>query len=551
MTTPTDHPGAAASRTAVSSRLSRTLGLISRPDTGTGPRTTLRWAAPVVLAVILALAGTLRVAGITDNPPGFFTDEAAVGYNAYTILNHGKDEYGEGWPLLFKSFGDYKLPVCIYSTVPFVAVFGLTELAVRLTSAVYGTLTVLTTYLLAAALFRRRSVGVAAAFFLAIAPWHIHFSRTGFGEMVTFPTFLILGLYLFLRSARDARLWPACGLALGITLYTYRSAWSVLPPLLLLLAFLYRREIIRHLRWALSGLALTVLMGLPLLVHLLYGGGDRSQQVSILNLNLGLWDTVRTFVSHYRSYFTVPFLFEEGDNGAITRHYLPGVGLLYRFQLPFLVLGFLGCLLRPNREKVIGLALLTLYPLAGALSDYSPISTRTILGAIAFSLLAAYGLTTLFDWLRRLRRPYRQAAAGLLLATVVVVAGVSLWSYVSRYHAEYPRLSAGYWGWQAGPKEIVEYFVSVEDSYDMLVMDSDFNSPGMFFRFYAPNDCARCVIGNTDRYDPRLKQLFALKPKNLPLSYTYQPLHSVTYPGGELAFLVVEITGPRTGPSAQ
>jgi len=292
-------------------------------------------------------------------------------------------------------------------------------------------------------------------------------------------------------------------------------------------------------------------MGLPLLVHLLYGGGDRSQQVSILNLDLGLWDTARTFALYYRSYFTMPFLFEQGDNGAITRHYLPGFGLLYRFPLPLLVLGFLGCLLRPNREKVIGLALLALYPLAGALSDYSPISTRTILGAIAFSLLTGYGLTTLFDWLRRLRRPYRQAAAGLLLAAVLVVASVSLSSYVSRYHTEYPKLSAGYWGWQAGPKEIVEYFVSVEDSYDMLVMDGEFNSPGMFFRFYAPNKCGRCVIGNTDRYNPRLRQLFALKPKNLPSSYTYQPLHAVTYPGGELAFLVVEITGPRGVSSAQ
>ena len=507
-----------------------------------------RWAVPLLLAAIVALGASVRIVGISDNPPGFFTDEASVGYNAYMVLKHGKDEHGEGWPVLFEAFGEYKLPVYIYSVVPFVAALGLSEFAVRFTSALYGTLTVVSAFLLASALFRQRSVGLAAALFLATTPWHIHYSRTGFGELVTFPAFLTLGLYLFLLSARGRKLWLATAVVFGLTLYTYRSAWIVLPPLLALLMVLYRREIYRDWRVALGSLNVVVIMAIPILVHLLGGSGDRSQEVSILNLNQGAWETFKTFAAQYRSYFSIGFLFDHGDDGAITRHYLPGFGQLYYLQLPFMVLGLLGLLIRPNREKAIVLALLVLYPLPGALSDASPISSRTILGPVVFSLLAGYGLMLAVNGLGRVYHPYGKAAAAVSLVVVLALAFASLASYLDRYHSTYPLVSAGYWGWQAGPKEIVEYFVSVEDGYDQLIMDGEFNAPWMFLRFYAPNACSKCVTGSAQLYDPARKQLFALKPKNIPPDYTYRAMHSITYPNGEPAFAVVEITGRSNRP---
>ena len=188
------------------------------------PAIVRRWAIPAALVAIIALGIAVRIVNITENPPGFFTDEAAIGYNAYTILTSGKDEYGESWPLLFRSFGDYKLPVFVYSVVPFVAIFGLTELAVRLAGATYGTLAIFTTFLLGSILFRRRSIGLAAALFLAITPWHIHYSRTGFGEMISFLPLLTLALYLFFRGVRQNGFWLASGVVFGLTLYTYRSA---------------------------------------------------------------------------------------------------------------------------------------------------------------------------------------------------------------------------------------------------------------------------------------------------------------------------------------
>jgi hypothetical protein len=504
-----------------------------------------RWAVPGVLGAVVVLALLLRVVNVTENPPGFFADEAALGYNAYTLLNSGTDEYGEPWPILFRSFDDYKLGISVYAAVPFVAVFGLTELAVRLVGVSFGVLAVITTFLLASAIFKSRAVGLSAAFFLATLPWHIHYSRTGFGEMVSFLPFLTLGLYLFLRGLDKKELWLASGMVLGLTLHTYRSAWVVLPPLILLLGIMYRRELLANWRFAVYSFAIFMFIALPILVHLQTTELDRSQQSGILALELERGELISTVIEQYRAHFTYSFLFEDGDNWAITRHYLPGVGHLFKFQIPLMLLGLLGIAFRPTRSKIIIVALVLLFPLAGALSDLSPISSRSILGTVAAALLAGYGLFVLVNPLSMLNRPYGRVAIGAALAVILVIAGFSLRSYLDRYHTEYPVLSAGYWGWQEGPQEIIEYYVDHQDEYDQLVLDGEFNAPHIFFKFYALNECTRqtCTTGNPDSYRPELRQLFALRPHNYTDAYEYRTVHEIRYPSGELAFSLNEVVG--------
>src|SRR3989344_292895 len=140
------------------------------------------------LASILFIAAILRFWNLGVNPPGLFVDEVSNGYNAYSIIKTGRDEYGNFMPLTFKAFGDYNLALSVYILVPSIAVFGLNEFAVRFPSALLGTLTVLLTYFLTKQLFKsgssfiahhssQKNVALVAAFFLAISPWHLQFSR--------------------------------------------------------------------------------------------------------------------------------------------------------------------------------------------------------------------------------------------------------------------------------------------------------------------------------------------------------------------------------------
>ena len=151
----------------------------------------------IILGIILFLAAFLRFYRISSNPPSLYWEEAALGYDAYSILKTGKDWHGNSWPLVaFESFGDYKPSLYFYAAVPSIALFGLNEFAVRFPSAFFGTLTVLLVYFL----IKERRVALVAALLLAISPWHLQFSRIAFESNVGlalnvfFVTFFLKGL---------------------------------------------------------------------------------------------------------------------------------------------------------------------------------------------------------------------------------------------------------------------------------------------------------------------------------------------------------------------
>src|SRR5260221_9817133 len=138
----------------------------------------------ILLFFILILGTFLRFYKLSTIPNGLEQDETSIGYNAYSILMTGKDEYGKPYPIVFKAFGEYKLPGYIYASVIPIKIFGLTPLGVRFISAFSGSLSILVMFLVASLLFeherQRNLLSVLSAFFLALTPWHLHFSRGAF-----------------------------------------------------------------------------------------------------------------------------------------------------------------------------------------------------------------------------------------------------------------------------------------------------------------------------------------------------------------------------------
>lgn len=80
----------------------------------------------------------IRILFISKIPLSINWDEATFGYNAFSILHTLRDEYGVLLPLQFKSVGDYKAPMYVYTLVPSIAIFGLNEFSVRLIPALFG-----------------------------------------------------------------------------------------------------------------------------------------------------------------------------------------------------------------------------------------------------------------------------------------------------------------------------------------------------------------------------------------------------------------------------
>src|SRR3990167_4679351 len=109
------------------------------------------------LLVLITLVGlALRFWKLDQFPVSLNWDEISHGYNAYSILTTGKDEWGMSWPLIFRAFGDFKLPVYIYLTVIPVFLFGLNAFAIRFVSTLAGVIAIPLIYFLAKQLFPDR-----------------------------------------------------------------------------------------------------------------------------------------------------------------------------------------------------------------------------------------------------------------------------------------------------------------------------------------------------------------------------------------------------------
>ena len=155
----------------------------------------------LLLVVCILLGGFLRVVKFPAVPGGLNRDETALGYNAFSLLKTGKDEWGKQWPIVFRSFGDYKLAGYIYTLVPSVALFGLNAFSVRLPSLVAGIMLIPVAYLFTVSCMHSKRVGVFAAGIQAIVPWALHYSKVAFEANLALMLF-VLGLTFVIREAR-------------------------------------------------------------------------------------------------------------------------------------------------------------------------------------------------------------------------------------------------------------------------------------------------------------------------------------------------------------
>src|SRR3989338_266026 len=113
----------------------------------------------ILFLLILVLFLVTRLYKISEIPVSVYWDEASIGYNAYSIAQTGKDEWGEFLPIHFRAFGEFKLPVYIYAVVPFVKLFGLNAFSVRMPAVLFSLGVVILTFFLARKISGDRTIG--------------------------------------------------------------------------------------------------------------------------------------------------------------------------------------------------------------------------------------------------------------------------------------------------------------------------------------------------------------------------------------------------------
>lgn len=360
---------------------------------------------------VLFLLFSILVAGFThfymlgEAPAGLYLDEAAQGYNAYSILKTGKDEFGKSFPIIFRSFTDFKTPVYIYILVPLVKLFGLTKFAVRLPSAIFSLLTFPFLFLLIKELAPNKKFGNFLAaitlLLLAISPWHVLFGRTNFETNIAL-FFFISGIYYLYKAKDKPILLVISALLLAIALPAYHSQ-RIITPIITAAIFLKNYKIYlakTHKKYLFFSLVLGFLITLPTLAVSLTPGFLARASLNIFNyektspagliesytgffsfiINSPMYLSTKEFLGLYLSYFSPRNMFILGDSGP--RSSFPSIGTFYLWQFPFYLYGL--WVLLKNKSlgtlRFLTLILLVVAPLPAALTrdPYSTIRSETL-----------------------------------------------------------------------------------------------------------------------------------------------------------------------------
>lgn len=452
----------------------------------------------IFLLVSLLLASFLRLYKLDVNPPSLFGDELDVGYQAYSILKTGRDYYGNFIPLHFHSLADIRTPFYLYSSVPTVALFGITPWGVRLPAAVFGIVGVFLLYALVKLVTKNEKLALFSAFLLAISPWDIQYSRAAY-EVTELLAAYIGGLYFFIRGLKEPKFLTLGGLFLGLTPWIYNTAKLFLPLTILAIIVIWSKELLRipkkHLYLPL-GVFLIVII--PFALSTLFGGGvERFNYLSIVSdptiqgtigfdrerdMQAGfsyekLFHNTETqvtgkFLNNYVEAFSTDFLFIKGDPNI--RQSLERMGEFYKFELPLLILGIIALLKIPFENKFK--KFLIFWIIAGAIPSALTIdggthATRLILLLIPLTIVIAAGATEVLEFSKK----YFPKLSLSLFWTIIVA---SILFYQHDYWIHYPVESQKLW--DSGYKDAVKSAASLSSQYGKIVF-SDADEPSLIY----------------------------------------------------------------------
>ncbi|MFC1646656.1 hypothetical protein ACFL1A_00075 [Patescibacteria group bacterium] len=469
------------------------------------------------LVIIIFIAVFFRLWQLGNVPPSPSLDEVSIGWNAYSILKTGMDEYGNKFPLLLRAYDDWRPALYVYTVLPFVKLFGLNVVNVRLPSVFLSIAVVYLTYLIAGLIFDNNkskyrvsfinfSIGEVSAFLVAISPWHIYLSRLGHEANLG----LFFGIYMFLKSIYTAGkshflIWSAvCFL---LSMYSYQSQKISTPIIIFGLIIIYFKELLLSKKVVLLSIIVGVLLFIPLArISFSDEGLMRFKGTSVLNqdfrnqqavnnymvavnsgdifgkiLNSPKIITTKVVASNYLSHFNPRWLFYGTQK---EDHKVPYMGLLHNWEMFLIVFG-LYYLFKLKLDKkliyLIGLLLLT-SPLPAAITTGAPHAMRSYMFIPVLQIIGGLG----FIYLYICAKKNSVDKLMVFIASVLVLfSTLSLWK---NYFIKFPMIHSK--SFQYALSQSFEYVENNDDKYKKIIFSNqdDLYQSYMFFLYNTKYD---------------------------------------------------------------
>lgn len=476
----------------------------------------------VLFALIVFFGFLIRVNRVDQIPVSPDWDEVALGYNAYSILQTGRDEYGVKFPVVLQSFDDYKPALYTYLIIPFLPIFDLSVFAVRMPAVIFGTISIVVVFFIMRELFpkgisfskfsaSRDLLSLAVMFLLCISPWHIQFSRIAFEAQIGL-SFNLLFILFFLKGLKKFAFLIPCVVFAGLSIYVYQSEKVYIPLLAVLLLISFYKEVIKiPKKWIIGSLIVGFVFISPMLFYIITNPNslNRAKGVSVFSDTTRLLEKnkvkqqkniesnnylgqvldnrrieyVKAFTSGYLSHFEPNWLFYRGD---ALRHQPPYMGLLYLFELPIILIGLYVLIFSsiPRRIKVFILGYIIIAPIPASVTFDVPHAVRSISLLPAPQILSGIGLLFFVSEVLRLRFIFRFVILSVFAGLILINITYYFMQYYFQMNYYYSK------AWQYGWKEAVEYTENESKKFDQVVVTnvSPLDQSYMFFLFYTKYD---------------------------------------------------------------
>ena len=475
--------------------------------------------------IIIGVAILLRFWQIGNVPPSPDWDEASLGHNAYSIMTTGRDEYGKFLPVILRSFDDYKPGLYAYLIIPFIKLFDLNTMTVRLPSAIFGVLAIIGTYFLVKELFKKShlspqdsasNIALLASLLLAISPWHLQFSRIAFEAQVGL-SLNIFSILFFIKGLKRGIYFVLSVILATLSIYVYQSEKVYLPILFLSLLIIYWKDLIKASReWIAGAVLVGVLLSIPIVYGLVNdpnsllrarGVSSFADQTQFLKRNVVKYaddversdiigmvvdnrrvEYAKAVVAGYISHFNFNWLFITGD---IERHHAPNMGLLYLFELPLLLMGIYQLTFGnfSKKTKLTIFAIFLIAPIPASITSGVPHAVRTINFLPTFQIFTSLGILAAFYFVSSIKYQVLSIKAKYLIFTTFILFFIFNFSYfLNQYFVQQNYYYSE--SWQYGWKQAVEYVRPIKDKYNKIVVTNDrpLDQSYMFFLYYLKYD---------------------------------------------------------------
>lgn len=453
----------------------------------------------------MIFAALLRLWKLGVVPAGVTHDEIGYIYNAYSIAKTGKNVFGEFLPFLtwVNAVGFPFLPVPIYLSAPLFLFFDISATVGRLPSALLGILDISLIYILVKQLFGKNSLATLSAFFLAISPWHLHFSRSAYDPNFAL-FFYLLGIVVFIWEVKKKRIPILSPVALLFAVFSYRGMNPIFAPLGFLLLW-YGAKILRATKKQLIAFLFGIfLIGTFLLsVILVHGRSYLTAEGSVFNqpkmqkeldtqiresqgplflrrvfLNKPMY-LIYTLRANYLRAYSPEFLFLYTEPNSI--YSIWSRGRIFFLDIIFIILGLV-YIFKLNKNSAIFMTVLILFAGLPGMIGGMPYSARNFLLSALLPILSAGGIVFLLD-------SVSQKIKILLITVLVLSYSYVLGSYLFDYYGRYALYGSE--AWAKSLKEMSALIKRERDDYDRIIVAQAGLGDFLQYAFYSKANPSR------------------------------------------------------------